>query len=93
MKITKYDQSEFYTQQIYDKINEIKLLCNREKIPMFFACATKNDGKGTVYETEFIGTGSNEITLKDDKITDFINVVNGFNTIPPKSKMEIDFED
>jgi hypothetical protein len=93
MKNTKFDQTEFYKQEIYDKINEIKLLCNREKIPMFFACAVKNDNKNTVYETEFIGTGSNEIGLKDDKITDFINVVNGFSTTPPKAKMEIEYKD
>ena len=92
MEQTKYNKKTVYENVIYDKINELKILCNQEKIPMFFACAIANTDKKTTYETEFISATSNNINLKDDKITDFINVVNGFSTVPPHTDIEIDFD-
>lgn len=89
---TKYNKKKTYMNEIYDKVNELKLLCNEEKIPMFFACAVESTDKKTVYETEYVGSKSNGIELKDDKICDFINVVNGFETIPPKKIIEIDYD-
>lgn len=88
---TKYNKRKVYENEIFNKITELKLLCNAEKIPMFFAVAIESTDKKTVYETEYVGAKSNEIELKDDKITDFINVVNGFETVPPKSIIEIDY--
>lgn len=92
MAITKYNKKNTYEQEIYNKVNELKLLCNQEKIPMFFACAISSTEKKTVYETEYISAASNDIILKDDKIADFINVVNGFDTVPPKEIIEIEYE-
>ena len=89
---TKYNKVSIYQEQIYDKVNELKLLCNEARIPMFFACAVANTDKKTTYETEFISAESNNIHLKDDKITDFINVVNGFTTSPPHEAFEIDMD-
>ena len=81
---TKYNKRKVYEQEIFNKVNELKLLCNQEKIPMFFACAVESTDKKTVYETEYVGSKSNDIELKDDKICGFINVVNGLETIQPK---------
>lgn len=89
---TKYNKRKVYEQEIFNKVNELKLLCNQEKIPMFFACAVESTDKKTVYETEYVGSKSNDIELKDDKICGFINVVNGFETIPPKKIIEIEYE-
>ena len=90
--VTKFNQKKYFENEIYNKVNELKLLCNAAKIPMFFACATVSTDKKTTYETEYVGTESNDIHLKDDKITEFINVVNGFETIPPRNIVEIEFE-
>lgn len=89
---TKYNKKKVYENEIFDKINELKLLCNKEKIPMFFACAIESTDKKTTYVTEYVGSKSNGIELKEDKITGFINVVNGFETVPPKNIIEIDYE-
>lgn len=90
--MTKFNKKKIYEEQIFDKINELKLLCNSEKIPMFFACAIESNDKKTIYETEYVGSKSNEIELKDDKITNLINVMNGFETIPSQKIIEIDYK-
>ena len=92
MLITKFNAKRTYEEKIAEKVNELKLLCNEEKIPMFFACAASSTEKRTEYVYEYIGTVPNEINLKNDKIADFVNVVNGFETVPPREIVEINFE-
>lgn len=90
--ITKFNKKAYYAEKILPKINELKVLCNNEKLPFFCAVAVNNDEKKTGYEYEFIGTNPNEIYLKDDKIVDFVNVVNGFDVLPPKKIVDIDYD-
>ena len=39
-----------------------------------------------------VGAASSGINLKDDKLVGFVNVLNGFNTVPKREEMEIDFD-
>lgn len=89
---TKFNKKKYYSETIAEKLNELKILCNNEKLPFFFACAVENTDRKTTYEYDFIGTNPNEIYLKDDKIVDFINVVNGFDVIPPRKIVDIDYD-
>lgn len=91
-EITKFKKKDYYKNVIEPKILELKKICNDEKIPMFVAVAVSNNEKKTEYEYDFIGTNSNEIFLKDDKITDFFNVVLGFDVVPPKKIVNIDYD-
>ena len=90
--ITKFNKKNYYNDKIKAKLDELKVLCNNEKLPFFFAVAVNSTEKKTEYEYEFIGTNPNEIYLKDDKIVDFVNVVNGFDVVPPKKIIDIDYD-
>ena len=91
-QITKFNKKNYYNEKILPKINELKLLCNNERIPFIIAVPVNSTEKKTEYEYEFIGTNPNEIYLRDDKIVDFINVVNGFDVVPPKKIVDIDYD-
>ena len=90
--LTKYDKTREYASEIEEKVTELIQLCNRERLPMFLAIAVKNDEEGTEYVKEMFSSASNNIYLKEDYIPRFINVTNGFMTIPPAEDIEIEFE-
>lgn len=89
---TKYNKKEDYLSTIVPLINEIRKLCNDEKIPFFFACPIESTEKRTIYEYDLIGTNPNNIFLYDDKIIDFTNVANGFEVVDRKSVEDIDMD-
>ena len=91
-QITKFNNKSYYNEKVLPLINELKIVCNNEKLPFFCAVAVASSEKKTDYEYEFIGTNPNEIHLKDDKIVDFVNVVNGFDVVPPKKIVDIDYD-
>ena len=61
--ITKFNKKNYYNDKIKAKLDELKVLCNNEKLPFFFAVAVNSTEKKTEYEYEFIGTNPNEIYL------------------------------
>lgn len=89
--ITEFDMTDVYNKEVFHKVEELKLLCNKYKIPMFVSLCVKNDKKESVYVSDMVGTNSNDIHLKNDKIPKYVNVLNGFNTVPPSMEVEIDF--
>ncbi len=90
--VTKFNKKNYYNEKILPKINELKVLCNNERLPFFFAVPVNSTEKKTDYEYEFIGTVPNEIILRDDKIIKFINVVNGMDVVLPKTIVDIDYD-
>lgn len=90
--ITDFDKQYVFDSEIKPKLQEIIQICNREKMPMFFAVCVKNNNTETVYEKDMYASQSNEIYLKNDLLRGFVNVTNGFNTVPPVKEIEIDFE-
>ena len=90
--ITEFDKQYIFDSEIRPKLQQIMQICNREKMPMFFAVCTKNNNNETEYEKHIYSSQSNEIYLKEDLFRGFVNVTNGFNTVPPIKEIEIDFE-
>ena len=90
--ITCFDKTGEYESEIIDLITQLRIACNRNKIPMFISVCIKNNEHGSLYKKEMVGAASSGINLKDDKLVGFVNVLNGFNTVPKREEMEIDFD-
>ena len=90
--MTEFDKRDIYEKMIKDKVYELKLLCNRERIPMFFSACVENSKKGSTYESEIVGSCSNGIELKKDLIPKYINVYNGFDTVPHDEVLELEMD-
>ena len=91
-KYTEFDKEGIYGVEIEKKIFELLRLCNKEQLPIFISVAVKNDEEGTLYKNEMFASATNNIFLKDDFFPNFVNVTNGFRTIPPAKIVEIDFD-
>lgn len=87
---TVFDKKEIFEKEIEEKMTELKLLCNKYRCPMFVSVCVKNDKKRTEYVSDMVGAYSNDIHLMDDKIPKFVNVLNGFDTVPPHDDFEIE---
>lgn len=86
---------------IEEKLNEIRIICNRLQIPFIWVAAVKDDGVSTQYKvavdenntsldvTKYpchaLVPGSMGIELQDDKIRDIIKVLNGFKVVASTS--------
>lgn len=92
MKYTEYNKEEVYEKELMEKIQEILRICNKEQLPIFISVAVKNDENKTKYVNEMFPSATNDIFLKDDYFPNFVNVINGFRTVPPSKIVEIDFD-
>ena len=88
--MTEFDKKDIYEKMLKEKIDELKKLCNQERMPMFIAVCTESTKKETHYEADLVGSYSNDIILKDDLIPKFINVFNGFDTVPHDEEVELE---
>lgn len=88
-----FDKTKEYESEVMDLIVKLRIACNRCQIPMFVSVCIKNDEKGSVYKNEMVGTASSGIHLEDDKIIKFVNVLNGFDTVPKVDDIFETFED
>lgn len=77
--ITEFDYQSLYTSKIEPLLAEMKIICKLNKIPFFFAIATKNINGKTTYKNDGVLTGSNEIGLYDDMFERFLMVMHGAN--------------
>lgn len=93
MNSTKFvilDKTAVFNQQIEPLLKDLTSLLRHNQMPYFIAIATASNGEETRYHYD-----SNDIwipgsRLADDKIPSFINIVNGFRTVPPGSIIEVD---
>lgn len=92
MNVTEFNKEEEYGKEIEAKIQELKLICNDAKIPMFVTVCMNSSNEETVYKSDVVGSKVNNIILKDDLIADLINVMNGFRTVPPHSSFEMEMD-
>ena len=79
-EIKSFDCKNVFNSEIEQKLLELEKLCNRYKIPMFFTAAIMDNGEKTEYYTKVLQPLLYNYSLKDDKFSDFINVMNGFQT-------------
>lgn len=87
-----FDKTEEYESEVIDLVTKLRVVCNRNSIPMFVSVCIKNDEKGTTYKNEMVGAASSGIKLTDDKLVKFVNVLNGFDTVPKREDFDFDFD-
>lgn len=90
-KVVAEDDNNEVLNEIYLKIKDIKNICYKNSIPMFFTCVKNDDGKKTEYYSEMLSAAITSRKLADDKIAGMSNVLNGFMTVPPHGLTEIEF--
>lgn len=90
--ITTYDKTDIYETEVLKRVQELLRLCNKEQMPIFISVAVKNDEEGTEYKNEMYASATNNVFLTDDLFPNFVNVTNGFRTVPPAKIVEIDFD-
>ena len=91
-ELTVYDATDAF-EEIRPLIKRIDIICKANKIPYMFAACVKNDENGSEYSYDGNFCGSNEIVLKDDKITDFIRILAGFRLKTDGDGYEVKMED
>lgn len=90
--VNKFDKTDIYMEQIEQQMASLRAICNRNKIPMFCTVCIKNDNKRSEYKTVMVSAVSDDIVLKQDKIVDCVNVINGFTTVPFNNAGEFNTE-
>ena len=83
---------EEYNKKIKPTMEKITLLAMKEEVPFFAAFAVTEKDGSISYETSCLTPGVIGKPLEDDRITKMINVINGFDTIPPHQTIEIEFK-
>ena len=89
---------KIYEEQIAPHVREIRKICGIEKIPCFMlfelddnASVDKDNLLTFEYEVEAISPGFLGVKATNDKVTQMINVMNGFDVVPPREPMEMFF--
>ncbi len=90
--VKNFNNKKVIKDEIVDTVLRLKALCRQYGIPCFVAMPEVEDGKKTQYYTEILSPAVLEMELSDDRISQMINVINGFDTVPPRSAIEIDFD-
>lgn len=88
-KIEKYDKKEQYEQAIQPLVRELVSKCYVAGIPCFFAAAIKED-ESTEYSNEMVSAAVLGKKLSDDRIARFVNVIRGYDVIPPGDAVDTD---
>lgn len=99
-------KEQVYKTQIKKKMEELAQICYRNNMPCFFVVAVgdrqktkKNDFEDVHDKLELRSVTYVPETLycetKDTVFSDFVNVMNGFTTVPPgdKSQFSLDADD
>lgn len=83
---------EQYDKNIRPKMQELAKACAASNTPFFASVALNEDNENkTTYEVACLTPGVAGVVLNEDKITRMLNVINGFDTVPPHQTIEIDF--
>lgn len=85
------DNRKIIKEKIAKPLKEIMNVCRENEIPVFFAVAVTDDGEKTEYLSEILSPAVAEKELTDDKITKMLNVMNGFDTLPPRETIMAEF--
>lgn len=80
METAKYDKEEVFKEEIEPILKQLLQACNINRIPMFTCVAVKNTKDATTYKTQVLSPAQYNFNLADNKFTDFINIMNGFQT-------------
>lgn len=84
-------------EHVIPLMEELKKQCLLNGIPCFVSVAVgdfldpKTNEPMTKYVSEIVSPAVVETKLVDDRITKMLNVINGFDTVDPNLKFEVDF--
>lgn len=90
MKVTTYDKTKIFEEKVLPHLKEAMKECSLNQIPAFVTVATKNSEEGTTYYSDMISPISEEIQLKEERITGMADVLNGFDVVEKNKIIEID---
>ncbi|MCC2254576.1 hypothetical protein LKD70_09125 [Ruminococcus sp. CLA-AA-H200] len=83
-----------YVFEVLNKADELLLLCQKYRIPMFVTVVTdiNNNGEPQYYNRMFSAKGHG-ISLSDDQIEKHVLVADGFKVVPPREHIELDMSE
>ena len=85
-----YKKNDVFSNEILEKVYELKVLCKKENIPFFFAACVENNDEASKYELEMLSAAICDTKLTDDWISKFVAITRGFNAVPEEKPVEID---
>lgn len=87
-----FDMREIYQEKIEPQVKQLRAECYKYGIPMIAVFAVKDDGEMTEYVNTMVSAGITDRTLTNNRISDIVNVIAGFRTVPLDKPMELDFD-
>lgn len=85
-----FDKTNEYDTKLSGMMREMIKYCSVNGIPVFISACIKNDNKESVYRSDMVSAASAGVNLTDDRLIRYVNVLNGFDTVPPADKMKMD---
>ena len=85
-----FDKTKEYDSKLAGMIHELIKYCSVNGIPLFVSACIKNDEKESIYKSDMVSAASAGVKLTDDRLVRFVNVLNGFDTVPVAEKMKVD---
>ena len=80
MTIAVYDKKKVFEQEIQPIFESLVKACNINRIPIFACAAVASSEESTEFKTIGLNPTQYNFILKDNKFTEFTNVMNGFQT-------------
>ena len=90
--ITVFDKKSEFNKKIKPILSELLLKCSEASIPVFVSFAIKGDESKTDYYNDMISPSMKGMTLKNNQLAEFVNILNGFYTVPEKKDFTLDYE-
>ena len=88
----EFDKTEEYNKILSGLMHNVIKYCSANGIPVFISACIKNDKDGSLYKSDMVSAASADIKLIDDKLVKFVNVLNGFDTVPKHDDIEMNFD-
>ena len=82
METVHYNKQRVFDEQIAPLIQQLKTICNIERMPMFISVAVENQPGKTVYRNDAV-LASTGVYLEDNRIGDIMLSMNGLVTEYP----------
>ena len=89
-KLTIYNKEKEFEKFILPEIEKIKDLCVKNDIPFLMSFAVGNTEESTVYKTDGLLPGIQDIKLKDNKLKDMVSIMTGYSEPESMDLMDLD---
>lgn len=91
-EVTEFNREECFEKNIQETVEELVLKLKHYNLPFGLVVAVKNSKDATKYVIELNGAVPMGLRLADDKFPEIINVMRGFQTIPPAEMTEMEMD-